>query len=256
MFPQQHGIFGNRNIMAPLKDGYGSLYNLAAVQKIVTVDGINVHALAPPGWRVATREDYENLITKLCSLYNPNRYLDIKWWIGGNPTGPYSTIGTHLKQGGTSHWFSGNVGYNTFGFNAVGGGARFMDGTFPLNAYHVQQSGANYWSWDGDAYGLAYDRDSFGYTGAYTSKAGLAVRCVSIEEYSELPPIPAPNTINDIDGNTYHMVSFGSYTGNKLWLAEDYKCTHYADGSEILFPANNAEWVSNTTGAMCNWYDQ
>lgn len=81
---------------------YGYLYNWYAA--------INVHNLAPSGWRVPSLTDWTNLVTFL-----------------GGDTG----AGGILKEAGTIHWDSPNTGaVNTYGFTALPAGRRNYFGLY------------------------------------------------------------------------------------------------------------------------------
>lgn len=54
----------------------------------------------------------------------------------------------------------------------------------------------------------------------------------------------------DYDGNGYHTVEINGET----WTVENWKCTHYADGTPIPNVTDRITWANLTTGAMC-WYD-
>ncbi len=58
--------------------------------------------------------------------------------------------------------------------------------------------------------------------------------------------------ITDIDGNSYNTVLIG----NQLWLAENLRTTHYADGTPINKVSDSASWANLTPGdkAYC-WYN-
>ncbi len=62
----------------------------------------------------------------------------------------------------------------------------------------------------------------------------------------------APTTVTDYDGNSYNTVVIG----NQVWMAENLKVTHYADGTEIPFISNNADWadLEDDDKGYC-WYD-
>ena len=66
------------------------------------------------------------------------------------------------------------------------------------------------------------------------------------------------NPVTDFDGNTYPTVS----VGNKCWMAENLRTTHYADGREItniyeyqneMYP--NVQENVNIYGRLYDWYD-
>ena len=58
-----------------------------------------------------------------------------------------------------------------------------------------------------------------------------------------------PQTVTDIDGNTYHTVTIGT----QVWMLENLKTTKYNDGTAITFEPGVLAWNSLTTGAYC-WY--
>ena len=62
----------------------------------------------------------------------------------------------------------------------------------------------------------------------------------------------APYQITDIDGNTYNTVIIG----NQIWMAENLKVTHYADGTAIQLISDNTDWedLDDEDKAYC-WYD-
>jgi uncharacterized protein (TIGR02145 family) len=73
-------------------------------------------------------------------------------------------------------------------------------------------------------------------------------------------------TVNDIDGNTYHIIAIGK----QVWMVENLKTTKYNDGSDVPLVKDSATWANlttpgycwyqndptyiNTTGALYNWY--
>ena len=78
---------------------YGRLYNW----RVTTKD------ICPTGWKIPSKEDWETLIDE----------------VGGA-----AIAGKHLKQTGTQFWFTPNEDFSTnkFGFNAIGGGAKYANG--------------------------------------------------------------------------------------------------------------------------------
>jgi uncharacterized protein (TIGR02145 family) len=63
---------------------------------------------------------------------------------------------------------------------------------------------------------------------------------------------PLAYVFSDIDNNIYSLVKIGS----QIWMAENLKATHYADGSEISLVENGTSWsmLSHDDKAYC-YYD-
>ena len=57
-------------------------------------------------------------------------------------------------------------------------------------------------------------------------------------------------TVEDIDGNIYKTVKIG----DQWWTAQNFRVTHYNNGSNISHITDNEEWSNATTGAYC-WLD-
>ncbi len=60
------------------------------------------------------------------------------------------------------------------------------------------------------------------------------------------------NTVTDYDGNVYNTVTIGT----QVWMAENLKTTHYADGTAIPLVTGNSNWdtLTSTSKAYC-WYN-
>ena len=58
-----------------------------------------------------------------------------------------------------------------------------------------------------------------------------------------------PLTVTDIDGNVYQTVKIG----NKVWMAENLKVTHYRNGDPIPNVVERSAWTALSTGAYCNY---
>lgn len=92
------------NDAATNKSTYGALYNWYTV---------NTGKLCPTGWHVPTDAEWSTLTTCL---------------------GGVGVAGGKLKEAGTSHWMSPNVGAtNETGFTALPSGYRYAGGTFEYN---------------------------------------------------------------------------------------------------------------------------
>ena len=97
------------------KNVYGGLYNWYAVD-ITATGGRNI---CPTGWHVPTNAEWTKLTT----------------YLGGE-----SVAGGKLKETGTTHWLSPNIGAtNESGFTALPGGNRMVNGTL----YGIEMNG--YW---------------------------------------------------------------------------------------------------------------
>ncbi len=57
------------------------------------------------------------------------------------------------------------------------------------------------------------------------------------------PPEPQKG-VYDFDGNGYDTV----HIGTQVWLAENFKCTHYSNGLPIPLLGDSASWVDATAG--------
>jgi len=56
--------------------------------------------------------------------------------------------------------------------------------------------------------------------------------------------------LKDYDGNLYHTVTIGT----QVWLKENLKTTHFANGDPIPNVTDATAWINLTTGAYC-WYN-
>jgi uncharacterized protein (TIGR02145 family) len=137
------------NDAASFKDIYGALYNGYSLSS---------GKLCPVGWHVPVKDDWQTL----------------RDFIGDS-----LTAGGKLKETGTAHWLSPNLGAdNSSGYTAVGAGIRYFEGTFASVLSY-----ASFWSATGA------DNDDNWYTGLYfddasfvidnaNKKNGFSVRCI------------------------------------------------------------------------------
>jgi uncharacterized protein (TIGR02145 family) len=199
---------------------YGRLYNWYAVN-----DSRNI---APDGWHVASEVEWQQLEESLGM--NPAE-LDLTGYRG-------TTEGGKLKEAGTTHWASPNVGAtNESGFTALPGGFRDRFGPF----YEMNYYGT-FWTCTPSVDFSAWSRHpntehASLYRFAYDQRFGFSVRCVKDQ------------TVTDIDGNVYKTVTIGT----QEWMAEHLKVTHYRNGDTIPNVTVNATWAGLTTGAWCEY---
>lgn len=137
------------NDAATYKATYGALYNWYTV---------NTGKLCPTGWHVPTDDEWRALTS----------------YLGGE-----GVAGGKLKEAGTSHWLSPNLGAtNETDFTAVPGGVRNIDGQF------LELGNAGYW-WSSTAYDaihafyrdMIYD-DQWVNRYRYLKGLGFSVRCI------------------------------------------------------------------------------
>jgi uncharacterized protein (TIGR02145 family) len=131
------------------KNTYGALYNWYAVNK---------GNLCPSGWHIPTKDEWDVL-----ALY-----------LGGDPA-----AGGKLKEVGTTHWLSPNLGAtNESGFTGLPGGQRDDKGTFLMIGEY------GFWWTNTLSYSVwAYSRElDYDYSHFFSFndkiKFGFSVRCI------------------------------------------------------------------------------
>lgn len=123
---------------------YGRLYTWHAA--------MDKRGLCPQGWHLPSIAEWAALAESL---------------------GGVSLAGGKLKETGTSHWQTPNVGASdATGFTAVPGGGRLSDGTF-----NDMGTGAIWWTDTGDGYYLNYS-DGYLHRYFFVKSSGFSVRCV------------------------------------------------------------------------------
>jgi len=133
------------------KTSYGALYNWYAVNSI--------HGLAPTGWRIPSETDFEIL----------------KAYVGGD-----TIAGGKLKETGTSHWQSVNVGAtDTYKFKAVGSGKRENDGGFDsITGFGWLWSSTEYTATHSYLLNIQNSTAAINSPQTYRKQTGLSVRCM------------------------------------------------------------------------------
>ena len=143
------------------KTPYGALYNIYSV---VT------SKLCPIDWHVPTNDEFRTLMT----------------YLGGE-----DVAGGKLKESGSSHWASTNVGAdNSSGFTALPGGL------FHYNYFiNMGQVGLWWTSTYDSTYGAFYivlQRDVSSATSSLGKHQGYSVRCISKSNKDEVSVFPNP----------------------------------------------------------------
>ena len=204
----------------------GALYNFYAVE--------NIHGLAPVGWHVPTDVDWGDLIT----------------YLGG-----YLVAGGHLKEIGITNWVAPNAGAdNSTGFTGLPAGIRYgLDGTFHYGydgafANHAQGTFCCTLEYSPGYVIAPYLQAANPYMNPGTSSVtqqGSSLRCIM----DGVNPTD-PGIVTDVDGNNYPTVKIGT----QVWMASNFACTKYRDGTPITNITNDAAWAALTTEAYC-WYN-
>jgi len=131
------------------KDLYGALYNWHTV---------NTGKLCPIGWHVPSDAEWTTLTS----------------YLGGS-----NIAGGKMKEVGTTHWISPNVGAtNESGFTALPGGRRYADGVFDYVGY-----GSYWWSSTAQNVSNAYpwrinQAASIVYADVSLRSNGYSIRCI------------------------------------------------------------------------------
>ncbi|MFN8275757.1 MAG: fibrobacter succinogenes major paralogous domain-containing protein [Flavobacteriaceae bacterium] len=190
---------------------YGKLYNGYAI--------MDPRGLAPYGWHIPSNDEWTTLQNEL----------------GGN-----TVAGGKMKA--TTLWLAPNTGAtNSSGFTALPGGARGSGGMFfgpILNA-------AYWWSSADVGATSIWQRQVQSDWGGLTSylntniRHGFSVRCIKDVATTN-------NTVTDIDGNHYNLVTIG----NQIWTQSNLNVSRYRNGDPIP-QATLSEWSTLTSGAWC-----
>jgi uncharacterized protein (TIGR02145 family) len=206
-------------------EGFGALYNWRSIW--YDKGGASI---APKGWHVPDRQEWETLTTLM---------------------GGAATCAATLKESGVIHWDPPNNGINTSGLTLFGGGYRdnnldyfsrmvvgmyFSKLTFPyipanplLAVYNeiliVQVTNAN------------------ANVGSNIDYSGLSIRLIKDDSTD-------PGSLTDIDGNIYQTVKIG----NQVWMKTNLRVTHFNDGTDIALVPDLATWTTTEDPAYC-WYN-
>lgn len=213
----------NRNRVQPLLPqlvsyGNGLMYNHFAFLQA---------NFAPIGWHSPSIAEWTTLVNTLSGV---------------------GRAGGKMKSTRTSapYFSSPNTGAtNSSGFTAFGGGRRIgLSGTFGL-----LYTDCLFWTTDILDDLLAY-KFSLTYLNAGYSisedrkRSGYSVRFIKDDSNWN-----SGMTVTDKDDNKYATVKIG----NQVWLASNFKCTKYNDGTSIPNVTNNTTWRLLNTPAYCSY---
>jgi uncharacterized protein (TIGR02145 family) len=181
-----------------------------------------VHLFAPAGWHLPTEEEFFTLLTNwVNTTARANALMDVNisyWSILGGATNSsgFSARGTGLRSGSDGS-FSGIMDRCSM-WMALSMGLFTMDITANPNSVGEV------------AYGTLFTD-------------GRSVRFIKDDSND-------PGSVTDYDGNVYLTIKIG----NQVWMAENFRVTHYTDGTVIPEVIDNTAWAADVAGARC-WYN-
>lgn len=182
--------------------------------------------IAPAGWHVPTKAEFQTLVTT----------LDGEGAAGG-----------HLKSIGTAYWNATNPADNSSGFGAKGAGLRQGAGAgafFGIKQYtFFISSSLEFSGWNVNLQ-LDYFTDD-AIVSYSVAPGGQSIRLIKDDSTD-------PGLVTDYDGNVYPTVKIGT----QVWMAENLKVEHYNDGTVIPIITDGATWVADTAGAMCYYNNE
>ena len=172
--------------------------------------------------------------------------------------------GTALKS--TSGWNGNGNGTDDFGFGALPGGDRWLDGGFGGKGYECfwwssSPIDGNAWQWNLISGGQGIYQDES------DRVSGFSVRCLRDANFSLIQGCTDPMEYDvsanhddgscatpvcvspTMDGHSYEVVAIGG----QCWFAENLRTTVYADGSGIPEVTDNSDWSGLNTGARCDY---
>jgi uncharacterized protein (TIGR02145 family) len=152
--------------------------------------------------------------------------------------GGYAVGGGVLKEVGVVHWNAPNTGaVDTFNFSALGSGY-YGIGPGPFYGLKIV---ANLWI-----------ADEFDPTDVQFVQMGYNAADITINNFSKIyqfyfavrlvknTAAPPPPPLADIDGNIYQPIIIGT----QIWIIENLRTTHYADGVAIPHLPLAADWIA------------
>jgi uncharacterized protein (TIGR02145 family) len=268
------------------KNPWGALYNWHTV---------NTGKLAPKGWHVPSYDEWTTLIIFLGGESVAGGKLKedgrVHWRIQNS--GPNNESGFTALPGGYRKYYKDELD-NTMFFNRHTTGLWWSSTQKNKGEAYYRDIWAenSYVSFNGHVISQPVQQKSFGYSvrcikdnnGSPASEIKLNIdnsdkvklekpegeidgtKSSNIEIKKSTPTIDKTSTIKDIEGNVYHIITFGT----QAWLVENLKTTKLNDGTLIPNVISDNEWKTlktpgfrwynndtsnkNIYGALYNWY--
>jgi len=214
----------------------GYLYNWHAVNGDANGDGTKEKEIAPAGWHVPTKVEFDTLANWL--TLNGYGYggsgPDIAKSMASTSMWTYSaTTGTIGNDQGLNNSSELNI-MPTGIRNPVGSAFEYFNERAYLWTVTIKEDTLAYCP------AIIYSQNYFTNATTANKKFGIPIRL--IKDNSTLV-----SYINDYDGNEYQCVKLG----NQVWLTSNLKVQHYNDGTAIPEVTNQTTWNGLTTGARC-----
>ncbi len=202
---------------------YGRLYNWDAVD--------SANGIAPDGYHVPTRIEWETLFETL----------------GGESIAGAKMMSARTEPFSSPRWNAPHLGTGESGFDAYGAGRRRSNPVEYnlIDAYSffwtATSLGANY----ANAVQLYRQLVSTRADLQHDKKNGFSLRLLR----NNLTGYNTWEMITDLDGNMYDTIKIGE----QVWLAQNWACTKYKDGTNIPKVTDSIAWGELATGAYCNY---
>lgn len=178
---------------------------------------INNANFTPTNWKIPLESELNILVTYLGDGY---------------------TSGGHLKEIGDNHWTNNLDADNSSKFTAYGAGARSEDGSF--DDFKIQ---AVFWGKTTNGYCFILLENHTPYSFIYPETrrvVGYSVRLL-------YTGTGTPTSMTDYDGNVYDVIKIGT----QYWTVQNWKCTHFNDGTALTKVTDETAWENRTTEAYC-----
>lgn len=189
---------------------YGLLYNYYA--------GVDAKKLAPAGFHIPSKTEFDDLITALgglAGLSEKLREIGSTYWTAPNAG---ATNSSGLNGRGAGHRI-----YNTGVFAGINTTCNWLTTTAPFGVYHLE-----------------FEVSNTEQLVQFSQNEGVSA--IAIKDDST-----DPGFVIDYDGNIYPTIKIGS----QVWTAKNLIVKHYNDGTVIPELQGDIFWSAANYGAWC-----